>query len=37
MVLKAIEVTKEVNLWAKKETNGLIKKVVAQGSVDSLT
>ncbi|KEH31017.1 serpin-like protein [Medicago truncatula] len=34
---KAIEVTKEVNLWAKKETNGLIKKVVAQESVNNLT
>jgi len=31
MVLKAIEVTKEVNLWAEKETNGLIKELLPQG------
>ncbi|RHN62394.1 putative Serpin family protein [Medicago truncatula] len=37
MVLKAIEVTKEVNLWAEKETNGLIKELLPQGSVDNLT
>ncbi|XP_044511296.1 serpin-ZX-like isoform X1 [Mangifera indica] len=32
---KAAEVTKEVNLWAEKETNGLIKEVLPPGSVDS--
>ncbi|MCH82221.1 serpin-ZX-like [Trifolium medium] len=37
MVLKAIEVTKEVNLWAKKETNGLIKEILPQDSVDNNT
>jgi serpin B len=30
-------VTKEVNLWAKKETNGLIKEILPQGSIDNLT
>jgi serpin B len=30
-------VTKEVNLWAQKETNGLIKNLLPPGSVDSLT
>jgi len=30
-------VTKEVNLWAEKETNGLIKEILPQGSVDNLT
>ncbi|WJX66141.1 hypothetical protein P8452_50726 [Trifolium repens] len=34
---KAEEVRKEVNLWAKKETNGLIKNLLPPGSVDSLT
>ncbi|CAJ2641063.1 unnamed protein product [Trifolium pratense] len=33
----AAEVTKEVNLWAKKETNGVIKKLLPRSSVDSLT
>ncbi|PNX56007.1 serpin-ZX-like protein, partial [Trifolium pratense] len=33
----AIEVTKEVNLWAHKKTNGLIKELVPPQSVDSLT
>jgi serpin B len=37
MVLKAFEVTKEVNLWAEKETNGLIKEILPEESVDSLT
>jgi serpin B len=37
MILKAIEVTKEVNLWAEKETNGIIKELLPQGSVDNLT
>jgi len=37
MVLKAVEVTKEVNLWAEKETNGLIKELLPPRSVDSLT
>ena len=35
--LKATEVTKEVNLWAEKETNGLIKEILPQGSVDNFT
>jgi serpin B len=30
-------VRKEVNLWAKKETNGLIKNLLPPGSVDGLT
>jgi serpin B len=30
-------VTKEVNLWAKKETNGLITEILPQGSIDNLT
>jgi serpin B len=30
-------VTKEVNLWAQKETNGLIKNLLPPGSVNSLT
>ncbi|WJX41343.1 hypothetical protein P8452_28708 [Trifolium repens] len=34
---KALEVTKEVNLWAQKETNGLIKNLLPPGSVNSLT
>ncbi|KAK7283321.1 hypothetical protein RIF29_12757 [Crotalaria pallida] len=34
---KAIEVTNEVNSWAEKETNGLIKEVLPPGSVNSLT
>jgi serpin B len=37
MILKAFEVTKEVNLWAEKETNGLIKEILPQESVNSLT
>jgi serpin B len=37
MVLKAVEVTKEVNLWVEKETNGLIKEILPQGSVHNLT
>jgi serpin B len=37
MVLKAVEVTNEVNLWVEKETNGLIKEILPQGSVDNLT
>ena len=28
---------KKVNLWAEKETNGLIKELVSQGSVNKLT
>ncbi|RHN65796.1 putative Serpin family protein [Medicago truncatula] len=35
--LEAIEVTKEVNLWAEKETNGLIKELLPLRSVDRLT
>ncbi|KAE9586784.1 hypothetical protein Lal_00004551 [Lupinus albus] len=34
---KAVEVTNEVNSWAEKETNGLIKEILPLGSVDSLT
>ncbi|KAF7139148.1 hypothetical protein RHSIM_Rhsim07G0232500 [Rhododendron simsii] len=34
---KAVEVTNEVNQWAEKETNGLIKEVLPSGSVDDLT
>jgi len=30
-------VTKEVNLWAEKETNGLIKEILPQWSIDNLT
>ena len=37
IVLKAIEVTNEVNLWAERETNGLIKELLPLGSVDNLT
>lgn len=33
---KPTEVCKEVNLWAKKETNGLIKNLLPPGSVDNL-
>ncbi|PNX61150.1 serpin-ZX-like protein, partial [Trifolium pratense] len=33
----ALEVTKEVNLWAENETNGLIKNLLPPESVDSLT
>lgn len=35
LFLKAAEVSKEVNLWAEKETNGLIKEVLPPGSVDN--
>ncbi|KAJ9166177.1 hypothetical protein P3X46_020961 [Hevea brasiliensis] len=34
---KAVEVTNEVNAWAEKETNGLIKEVLPSGSVDNAT
>ncbi|CAJ2641027.1 unnamed protein product [Trifolium pratense] len=34
---KALGVTKKVNLWAKKMTNGLIKNVLPPGSVNNLT
>ncbi|CAA2944473.1 serpin-ZX-like [Olea europaea subsp. europaea] len=34
---KASEVTEEVNLWAEKETNGIIKEILPSGSVDCLT
>ncbi|MED6218257.1 hypothetical protein PIB30_025180 [Stylosanthes scabra] len=34
---KAVEVSKEVNSWAEKETNGLIKEVLPAGSVDGST
>ncbi|GER39269.1 serpin-like protein [Striga asiatica] len=34
---KAVEVTQEVNSWADKETNGLIKDLLPSGSVDSTT
>jgi len=35
--LKADEVREEVNLWAEKETKGLIKDLLPLGSVHSLT
>ncbi|KAF7137455.1 hypothetical protein RHSIM_Rhsim07G0232700 [Rhododendron simsii] len=35
--MKAVEVTNEVNRWAEKQTNGLIKEVLPSGSVDELT
>ena len=35
--LKADEVTEEVNIWAEKETKGLIKDLLPHGSVHSLT
>ncbi|WCJ35360.1 Serpin-ZX [Euphorbia peplus] len=34
---KATEVANEVNAWAEKETSGLIKEVLPQGSVDNTT
>ncbi|KAL8216158.1 hypothetical protein R6Q57_022995 [Mikania cordata] len=34
---KAVEVANEVNLWAEKETNGLIKKVLPASAVNYLT
>lgn len=34
---KAVEVANEVNSWAEKETNGLIKQVLPSGSVDHST
>ncbi|KAE9458518.1 hypothetical protein C3L33_09566, partial [Rhododendron williamsianum] len=34
---KAVEVTNEVNQWAEKETNGLIKEVLPSDSVDDST
>lgn len=34
---KAVEVSKEVNAWAEKETSGLIKELLPSGSVDSST
>lgn len=34
---KAVEVTSEVNSWAEKETNGLIKQLLPPGSVDHTT
>lgn len=36
-MLKAAKVTSEVNSWAEKETNGLIKEVLPPGSVDRTT
>ncbi|KAL2459133.1 Serpin-ZX [Forsythia ovata] len=35
--LPAVEATKEVNLWAEKETSGLIKEILLSGSVDGST
>lgn len=35
--MKADEVVKDVNLWAEKQTNGLIKEVVSGGAFDSST
>lgn len=37
VVLKAAEVTSQVNMWAEKETSGLIKEVLPPGSVDNTT
>ncbi|WVZ21589.1 hypothetical protein V8G54_008911 [Vigna mungo] len=34
---KAVEVANEVNSWAEKETNGLVKELLPAGSVDSTT
>lgn len=34
---KAIEVANEVNLWAEKQTSGLIKEILPSGAVDSTT
>lgn len=34
---KAVEVTGEVNLWAEKETSGLVKEILPPGSVDAST
>ncbi|KAB2082588.1 hypothetical protein ES319_A05G208000v1 [Gossypium barbadense] len=34
---KAVQVAGEVNMWAEKETNGLIKEVLPPGSVDAST
>ncbi|GMI82602.1 hypothetical protein like AT1G47710 [Hibiscus trionum] len=34
---KAVQVAEEVNLWAEKETSGLIKEVLPPGSVDAST
>ncbi|PSS17234.1 Serpin-ZX like [Actinidia chinensis var. chinensis] len=34
---KAVEATNEVNSWAEKETNGLIKELLPSGSVDGST
>ncbi|KAK9064604.1 hypothetical protein SSX86_015986 [Deinandra increscens subsp. villosa] len=34
---KAVEVANEVNLWAEKQTNGLIKEVLPAGSVNNST
>ncbi|PNX92096.1 serpin-ZX-like protein [Trifolium pratense] len=36
-ITRAVEVTKEVNLWAEKETNGLIKEILPPDSVNSQT
>lgn len=37
VVMKAVEVAKEVNLWAENKTSGLIKEVLPPGSVDGST
>lgn len=37
LVVKAVEVTNEVNSWVDKETSGLIKEVLPSGSVDMST
>ncbi|KAG8377660.1 hypothetical protein BUALT_Bualt08G0056000 [Buddleja alternifolia] len=34
---KAVEATKEVNAWAEKQTNGLIKEILPSDSVDATT
>ena len=37
LLFKAVEVTNEVNSWAEKETNGLVKDLLPPGSVDNST
>lgn len=37
MIMKAVDVANEVNLWAEKETSGLVKEILPSGAVDSST
>uniref|UniRef100_A0A2P2JEK7 Protein Z n=1 Tax=Rhizophora mucronata TaxID=61149 RepID=A0A2P2JEK7_RHIMU len=37
LVMKADQVANEVNKWAEKETNGLVKEVLPSGAVDNMT